>query len=221
MLVGLDAAPPPPLQFGPPGTPDFRGFEVDLLTALTTALEWTFEYQVAPWSDLLERLAHGRVELLCTAATVTPDRASRFGFGQGYLMTGLVQVTRTGTRPGGNAADLGGHRVAVRAATVAEEWASAHLPEATLVPFHLNTEAYQALRRGEVETLIDDEPIARFFVSAAPELRIATAISGTAAEYAMVFAKRNDDLRLALDAVLQEMIRAGEMERLRDKWLRP
>lgn len=38
VVVGLDAAPPPPLQFGPPGTPDFKGFEVDLLTAVATAL---------------------------------------------------------------------------------------------------------------------------------------------------------------------------------------
>jgi polar amino acid transport system substrate-binding protein len=203
------------MQFGPPGTPDFRGFEVDLLAALAAALEWTLEYRVALWSELLDRLAHGRVDLLCTAATVTPERASRFAFGQGYLATGLVQVTRARTGPGGHPAN----RVAVRAATVAEEWASAHLPEATLIRFHLNTEAYQALRQGEVDALVDDEPIARFFVSAAPGLRIVTACPDTAAEYAIVFARGNEELRMAMDGVLREMIRSGGTEELRRKWL--
>ena len=34
LRVGVDAAPPPPLCYGVPGDPEFKGFEVDLMHAL-------------------------------------------------------------------------------------------------------------------------------------------------------------------------------------------
>jgi polar amino acid transport system substrate-binding protein len=218
VVVGLDAAPPPPLQFGPPGTPDFKGLEVDLLAAVAAELEWKVVYEVGLWSALLDRLAEGRVDLLCTAATVTAARARRLAFGLGYLSTSLVLTARehTDIRSTG---ELAHARVAVRSATVAEDWARAHLSAAELVRFDLNTDAYEALRNGGVDALIDDAPIARWFVSGSRELRIATAIPDTVAEYAMVFARENAGLRIAVDAVLRGMMQTGELEALRRKWL--
>lgn len=218
LIVGLDAAPPPPLQFGPPGTPEFKGLEVDLLAAVGAALGRQLDYEVALWSTLLDRLAEGRLDLVCTAATVTEPRARRFAFGVGYLPISLVLAAPD---EGGimGTADLAGARVAVRLATVADEWAGAHLPGAHLARFELNTEAYDALRRRAVDALIDDAPIARWFVAATPGLHIVTALPDTAAEYAMVFARANDSLRGSVDAVLRNLAGSGELERLRQEWL--
>lgn len=218
MVVGLDLAPPPPLQFGPPGTPEFHGLEVDLLTAVAAAMECELVYEVERWSALLDRLAGGRVDLLCTAATVTAERARTLAFGLGYLSMSLVLTAPAHADIRGTG-DLARTRVAVRAATVAEDWARARLPAAELVRFDLNTDAYEALRHGGVDALIDDEPIARWFVSATPGLRIVTVIPDTAAEYAMVFARENVGLRVSVDAVLRCMIQTGELEALRSKWL--
>jgi len=218
VVVGLDAAPPPPLQLGPPGTPDFRGLEVDLLTAVAAALECELAYEVGLWSALLDRLAEGRIDLLCTAATVTAERSRRHAFGLGYLSMSLVLAAREHTDIRGTG-DLARTRVAVRSATVADDWARAHLPAAGLVRFDLNTDAYEALRNGGVDALIDDAPIARWFVADTRGLRIVCELPDTAAEYAMVFARDNAGLRITVDAVLRRMMQTGELEALRAKWL--
>jgi ABC-type amino acid transport substrate-binding protein len=218
LIVGLDAAPPPPMQLGAPGTPEFRGLEVDLLTAVAATLGRKLVYEVELWSQLLHRLVSGRIDLVCTAATVTPARKQQFAFSRSYLPSALVLVSRDGTGIRGPR-DVEHTNIAVRVATVADEWATAHLPTARPVRFDLNTEAYQALLHGAVDALVDDHPIARFFVSTTPGLRIVAAIPGTDAEYAMVFARGNDALRIAVDQVLLDMKRRGQLRQLRQKWL--
>lgn len=218
LVVGLDAAPPPPLQCGPPGTPEFQGLEVALLRMIAAALQREPVYRVALWSELLDRLAAGRIDLVCTAATVTPARRRRFAFSVPYLSVSLVLASQDKS-PLRGIMDLAGARVAVRAATVADEWAGAHLGGAELVRFDLNTEAYQALEQGEVDALIDDTPIAGFFVQRTPGLCIVEVIPSTEAEYAIVFARENLALRSAVDDVLRDAIRSGELDRLRRKWV--
>jgi ABC-type amino acid transport substrate-binding protein len=218
LIVGLDAAPPPPLQFGPPGTPEFRGLEVDLLGLIVQALRREPVYRVALWSELLDRLAAGRIDLVCSAATVTAERRRLFDFSIPYLSVSLALAARDESLIHGTP-DLSGARVAVRTATVADAWAASHLSGAQLVRFELNTEAYHALARRQVDALIDDTPIAGFFVRTTPGLRLVEVIPETAAEYAIVFAQGNSGLRDAVDAALREAVQAGDLERVRRRWL--
>jgi len=74
LTVGVDESPPPPLCFGLPDGADFRGFEVDLLRAIASKLGMTLRCRSALWSAAIAALEGGRFDMLCTAATITPQR---------------------------------------------------------------------------------------------------------------------------------------------------
>ena len=62
LTVGLDDAPPAPMQIGTPEDGDFRGYEVDLLEALARRLDVQFRYRRALWSVIVEELATAYAE---------------------------------------------------------------------------------------------------------------------------------------------------------------
>jgi polar amino acid transport system substrate-binding protein len=217
LTIGVDESPPPPLNFGLPGSPDFVGFEVDLTRAIAQRLGLGVTCVSELWSRILEDLRRDRLDLICTAATVTPDRSKVVDFGDPYLDTELVIVVKSdGRLP--TSADLAGADVGARIATVAEECARARLGRARIRTFDFNTDAYAALETGEVDAGIDDRPIATHFARSRPGLEIARVIEGTGSHYALMFAKGNDGLREAMNRALAELRADGTYERIHGTW---
>jgi ABC-type amino acid transport substrate-binding protein len=121
LTVGVDESPPPPLCFGLPDGPDFRGFEVDLLRAIASKLGMTLRCRSALWSAAIAALESGRLDMLCTAATITPQRRQVVDFSDPYFDAELVLVVRRRS-PILSMDDLAGQTIGVRVATVAEEF---------------------------------------------------------------------------------------------------
>lgn len=217
-MVGVDHAPPAPLCFGLPGEADFRGFEIDMLAELATQLDVHFDYTSALWSRILTELQAGRIDLICTAATITEARRGAVAFSQPYLDSSLVLVTRRGGPPI-NSHSLEGARVGVRVATVAESFVRKAETADTVRTFDLNVLQYQALRDGEVDVVVDDGPIAGYFTRTVAGLALGPAIPGTEFQYGLVFARGNDELRVAVDAGLEQLRARGTLAALRRRWL--
>ncbi len=219
VIVGVDASPPPPLCFGLPGAPDFRGFEVDLLGAIAARLGATMCYRSAPWREILAELQAGRLDMICTAATITAERRRIVEFSDPYLETTLALVAR-GDRPIAQADDLRGKTIGVRVATVAENFVRERCHPGVVLTFDLNVDAYQALRDGRVEAVVDDWPIADHFTRSVDGLEAVVPIPEVGFAYGIVFARGNDALRAAVNAALAELQADGTRERLSRRWLR-
>ena len=218
ILFGVDEAPPAPLNFGLPGSPDFRGFEVDLMHATARHLSLEPRFRSALWSRILTELKGHQLDVVCGAATVTPERAREVAFSRPYLEVSLVLVVRT-EEPVRVLRDLAGRKVGVRAATEAERHIGAQVPAAQLRRFDLNTEQYAALAAGAVDAVVDDAPIAGHFARTTPGLTVIASLPGTEAHYAFVVAPDNETLRRALDRALVRLERDGTLARLRQQWL--
>jgi ABC-type amino acid transport substrate-binding protein len=212
--VGVDAAPPPPMNFGLPGSPDFKGFEVDLLEELGRRLGARLDFRAALWSQMLEQLERGELDIICTAVTVTPDRQTRFDFSVPYLHTGFAIVSRRDA-PRLVLEAIQHDRVGVRFATSAESFARAHLPAAELEQYHFNTEIYAALTQGYVDAVLDDSPIAGYFASL-HDLGIAT-VPGSDTGYALMLQKEST-LRQPVNDVLTALKSDGMYARMYGRW---
>ena len=218
LRVGVDHAPPAPLCFGLPNTSDFRGFEVDLLDGLAARLEARLCFTSALWSQILAELRAGRIDLICTAATITEERRRTVDFSDPYLETALMLVTRIDETPGVQTR-LNRARIGVRAATVAEGYVRNHYPAASVLTFDLNVRQYEALRDRMVDVVVDDEAIAGYFAGAVAGLCMGPRLPGTDCQYGIVVARGNEGLRKALNEALAAMRQDGGLEQLRQRWL--
>ncbi len=215
LLVGIDDAPPVPMQQGTPESGDFRGYEVDLIEEIARRLGVAVRYRRAPWSIILGELADGRIDAVCSAATVTAERERQVDFCAPHLRITLAVVTRDGEARG---TALTGRRAGVRTGTTAEAHAVAHGAAEGLVRSESNEELYAALAGGALDAVVDDAPIAAHFARAVPGLRLAGPLPGTDAAYAIAVRKGNDPLRRRIDAALGAMDAEGMLAALRRRW---
>jgi len=218
LSVGVDESPPPPLCFGPPGTPEFRGFEVDLLEALAGKLGLALRCESAGWSTALAHLQEGRLDMLCRAVTITPERRRLVDFSDPYLDTELTLVVRRDS-PIQSPGDLIGVDVGVRRATVAEEFIRKHCPAATVRTFDGHAEPYRALADRAADAVVDHTQIATYFARAEVGLRVSGALEGTDLQCGMAFALGNEPLRRAVNRALGELRAEGTWEGFRRRWL--
>jgi ABC-type amino acid transport substrate-binding protein len=82
-----------------------------------------------------------------------------------------------------------------------------------------NEELYAALRAGEVDAVVDDSPIAQYFSTVVRGLHACGVVVGSDARYAIMVRKGNNELRNAIDAVIDEMESDGTLGAFADRWL--
>ena len=218
LSVGVDELPPPPLCFGPPGTPEFRGFEVDLLEAIAGKLGLALRCESAGWSEALAQLQEGRLDMLCRAVTITPERRRLVEFSDPYLETELTLVVRLDS-PIRGPGDLIGLGVGVRRATVAEEFVRRNSPAALVRTFDGHAEPFRALADRAVDAVVDHTEIATFFARTEVGRRVSEALDGTDLQCGMVFAPGNEGMRHAVNQALAELKAEGIWEGFCRRWL--
>lgn len=218
LRVGVDESPAPPLCFGPPGTAEFRGFEPDLLEAIAGKLGLTLRCERVGWSEALAQLQNDRLDMLCRAVSITPERRRLVDFSDPYLETELTLVARRDS-PIRDPGDLIGLNVGLRRATVAEEFVRKNCPAATVRTFDGHAEPYRALADREVDAVVDHTQIATYFARVEVGLRVSAALEGTELKCGMVFAMGNDALCGAVNRALGQLQADGTRESLRRRWL--
>jgi ABC-type amino acid transport substrate-binding protein len=216
LTVGLDDAPPMPMQIGTPEEGNFRGYEVDLLEEIARRLGVQLRYRRAFWSVIVDELAGGDIDMICSAATVTEERRRQADFCDPHLELTLGVVTREGAANIG--VDFAGLRVGLRRGTTAEKFARAHGVSRPAILSDSNDNIYSALAADRLDAVIDDSPIAEHFARVFPGLRYAGALPGTQGAYAIMVRKGNTRLVTAINAALAEMERDGVLAVLRAGW---
>jgi polar amino acid transport system substrate-binding protein len=113
------------------------------------------------WSVIIRELVAGDVDLVCSAATVTKEREREVDFGSPYLSLALAIVKRDGIAPD---TSIKGLRLGLRRGTTAEAYAKHHGAREPAQISEFNEELYASLAAGELDVVIDDSPIAKYFL---------------------------------------------------------
>jgi len=213
--VGIDDAPPVPMQIGTPDSSNFRGYEVDLLQEVARRLDVIIQYRRAFWSVIVAELSSGSHDLVSSAATVTAERAQQVHFCRPHLKLALGLVTRQAS---GGELDLSAARVGVRRGTTAEAFLRSRGGKEPAMLSESNEELYCALADGKLDGVIDDSPIALHFSRAIPGLKYACSFDGTEGEYALMIRRGNTQLRERINATLADLEADDTLSRLRRLW---
>jgi polar amino acid transport system substrate-binding protein len=214
----------PPLTFYEGG--QVKGIEADFARELEQGMKRRVEIQRMPFVDLIPALVAGRIDLIMSGMSVTPERRERVRFTEPYLRVGQMALVRNADlpdRPRRGLSDTPQIRIGFRPGTTGETYLRSAIKQAQLVPMDSIEAGVQALRDKRIDYFVHDAPtiwrIVGGLLSTETEL---TGLYRPLTEEYLAWAVRKDDAALAdqLNTALAQWRAEGRLDVVLDSWIR-
>ncbi|MFF8535288.1 ABC transporter substrate-binding protein [Streptomyces sp. SAS_267] len=214
------------------------GIDPDLAAAMGKQLGVKFDFQNGTFDTLLTGLRSKRYDMAMSAMTDTKDRQEGIDsdtgkkVGEGvdfvdYFTAGVSIYTPKGkTQDIKTWADLCGKKIAVQRGTVSEDLAKSESKKCTggkkiaIEAYDNDQQAQTRLRGGGADAGSSDFPVAAYAVKTSGGGKDFEIVGDQveAAPYGIAVAKSNTQLRDALQAALDAIIKNGEYDKVIAKW---
>jgi ABC-type amino acid transport substrate-binding protein len=215
LLVGTDT-PYPPFEIGQP--PDITGYDIEVGRELANRLGLEPTFQDTSFDTIFRDLSQGKFDFVLAATTITPEREQKVDFSDPYYAADQALVVT----PGSDIAtveDLAGATVGAQDGTTGEAYANDETDASEVRGFPEGPDAIQALKAGQVDATIIDQPVAVDALEKEGGIEIPTVIP-TGELYGIPFATDSDALRERANQALQEMKDDGTLAELYQKYFK-
>jgi len=162
LVVGMDLSYPPFETINSQGAP--TGVSVDLANALGEYLHRPVRIENIPFTGLIPSLLTGKIDMIISSMTDTPEREKTIAFSDPYLSIGLAVLAgkKSGLSDGAGAMrpedlDQPGRTLAVRQGTTAQTWALEHLKQAKLLVLDKESSAVMEVIQGKADGFLYDQ----------------------------------------------------------------
>ena len=214
------------------------GLDPDLAAAMGKQLGVKFQFENGTFDALLTGLRSNRYDIAMSAMTdnknrqegVDPDTGKKVGEGVDfvdYLTAGVSIYTRKGDTKGITSwSDLCGKKIAVERGTVSEDLAKSEAKKCpsgkkiTIEAFDDDQQSQTRLRSGGADAASSDFPVAAYAVKTSGGGKDFQIVGDQveAAPYGIAVSKEDTQLRDALQAAMNAIIKSGEYEKILEKW---
>jgi polar amino acid transport system substrate-binding protein len=140
------------------------GFDIDLTNLLAKDIGVRADIQVIDLKGLIPSLKSGKVDVLVTALTHTPERAEQVAFSDPYYNTAVVVVMRHAAAGVASKTDLGGKRVGAEIGSTGER-------EARSIPGTQSVKTYDTLmlalldlRNDRLDAVVSNLPPVQYLI---------------------------------------------------------
>jgi len=222
LVVGT-AANMPPLNMT---TRDGRivGYEIDIAAQMASAMGVQLKLVPMPFGELLPALEAGRLDMVISGITMTPERNLKVAFAGPYFISGKSFLTKRATIASARDARILDRPEATLAAlkeSTSESFVRQFLPRATLVQVESYDEGVQKVLDDEVEALIADFPICIVSVFRYPDRGLASLITPVTYEPLGIALPADDPLFVNLiENFLGTLKGDGRLRALQNRWFK-
>ena len=219
IIVGMELAYPPFEMTDPQGKP--TGISVDLATDLGKSLGRPVVIENISYDGLIPALKTGKIDLIISSMTATPEREQSIDFSDPYIATGLcLLLTKNSTAK--SVADLNrkGVKVAVKKGTTGHIYATANLKNAELLVLDKDAAAVLEVVQGKADAFIYDQMSVYQNWQRNPDTTRAILEPFRKESWAIGIRKGNDALKADVNAFLKKYREQGGFERLGDRYLK-
>jgi polar amino acid transport system substrate-binding protein len=222
LVVGTAASMPPLNMTTKAG--EIIGLEVDLARAMAAAMKVKLRLAPVTFADLLPALETGRVDVVLSGMTMTPERNMRFAFVGPYFVSGksfLAKEATLASAKGSTDLNNPSMRLAALRASTSQAFVEQHMPKATLVLTKDYDEAISLVLEDKVDAMIADFPICILSVQRYPDRGLYALLTPLTYEPIGIALPGNDPLLVNwTQNWLRELEATGELERTRDRWFK-
>ncbi len=159
LVVGTSANLPPLTFKAKDGS--IKGLDIDLARMIAAAMDVKLRVVEIPFNDLLPALESGKIDMILSCMTITPDRNLRVVYVGPYFVSGQSILTTKDVAMNINSVEdinKSDFSIAVPAGTTTEKIAKLMLPKAKLVIAGSTDGALDLLRKKKVKAMMADYP---------------------------------------------------------------
>ena len=215
LLVGTDT-PYPPFEIGQP--PNITGYDIEVMNAIAQKLGLDVSYQDTSFDTIFRDLSQGKFDVALAATTITPERAQKVDFSDPYYAADQALVVAPGSDIK-TVEDLADKTVGAQDGTTGEDYANDETDASDVRGFPEGPDAIQALKAGQVDATIIDQPVAVDALEKQGGIEVATTIP-TGELYGIPTAQDSDALREQINKALKEMKDDGTLAGIYQKYFK-
>jgi len=201
---------------------DIIGLEADLAAHLATSMGVELRFETMPFSDLLSELENGKIDMILSGMTITPERNLRVAFVGPYFVSGKSILTKIPTLDGVkdpseiNTPDT---TLTTLENSTSELFAKEFIPNARLVTVKDYDEAVNLVLRNEADAMIADYPVCVVSALRYPEENLMALVATFTYEPLGIALPKNDPLLVNwTQNTLNALEDNGELEEMRVRW---
>lgn len=198
------------------------GMEVDLAKSIAAAMGVRYRFETMAFSELLPALQAGKVDMVLSGMTITPERNLKVAFVGPYFQSGKAFLTKIKTiAEADEAADINRpdtKLVALKGST-SQAFAEKFIPKATLWTAADYDEAVEMVLNDKVHAMIADYPICVVSVFRYPDAGLLGVVTPITYEPIGIAVPAGDPLLINwLENFLSTLEGSGRFELLKKRW---
>ena len=218
LRVGMDLSYPPFETIGPDGKPE--GISIEIAEALAGELGRPLKIENMPFTGLIPALKTGKIDLIISSMTATPERAKAVAFSDPYLTTGLgALVPKNSNAQNLVDIDQPGNTVVVRQGTTGEVFARKNLKNASLLTLDKESACVIEVAQGKAAAFIYDQMSVFQNHKRNPEATRALLAPLQTESWAVALRQGDKELLAAVNSFLAKYRAEGGFDRLSERFL--
>jgi polar amino acid transport system substrate-binding protein len=218
LRVGMDLSYPPFETIGPDGKPE--GVSVEIAKALAGELGRPLKIENMPFTGLIPALKTGKIDLIISSMTATPERAKAVAFSDPYLTTGLgALVPKNSNAQNLVDIDQPGNTVVVRQGTTGEVFARKNLTNARLLTLDKESACVIEVAQSKAAAFIYDQMSVFQNHKRNPEATRALLAPLQTESWAVALRQGDKELLAAVNSFLAKYRAEGGFDRLSERFL--
>lgn len=155
LRIGTEGSYPPFEYRDESGT--LKGFDIDSGNAICAAMKVKCTWLPQDFDGLIPALKAGKIDMVISSLTMTPDRAKVIDFTKPYYISGSQFVAAKNSGITDDPATLKGKTVGVQSGTIHQAYMEQNLPEIAEKSYNTVQEAELDLEAGRVDALLADK----------------------------------------------------------------
>jgi len=196
------------------------GFDVDFAKELAKRLGVKAEFIVMPWDGILAGLASKRYDVIISSMNITDDRKKVVNFVE-YARMGQIFVAKKGGKVVKSKEDLNGLVVAVQKDTTSSEAVENFqktIKIKSVKNFSAATDTFNAIKAGQAEVIVIDEPVGNYYVNLAPQTFVVTGEAIAPEPIGIAIRKSDEVLSKEIATQFKAMMKDGTYKKIYTKW---
>jgi polar amino acid transport system substrate-binding protein len=192
------------------------GSDIDMANEIGKALGVKVKFEAMDFNNVLASLQSGKADIAISGISATPDRKENYDFSESYYTAKNVMIVKKSElEQYKDLAAFEGKKVAAQKGTVQENIVTEQVKKAKLISLTKNGQMINELKNGTVSGVVFEEPIAKAYVAANPDLTIVSSIAFDSSEsdsYAIALPKNSGNLKKEIDQVIKTLKADGKIE---------